>query len=86
MINNKTIETIYKKYRNRPASIDELNIPLLFEAMDDENSIEIKGHDIVKQNLYTIRSDYHASISSTSFLSFLESYSFLKFVSFAGIS
>ena len=51
MINNKTIETIYKKYRNRPASIDELNIPLLFEAMDDENSIEIKGHDIVIKGL-----------------------------------
>ena len=36
--------------------------------------------------LGTARSDDHASISSTSFFSFLESYSFLKFVSLAGIS
>ncbi|MDE6403982.1 MAG: hypothetical protein K2K86_09285 [Muribaculaceae bacterium] len=51
MINNKTIETIYKKYRNRPASIDELNIPLLFEAMDAEGGVEIKGHDIIINSL-----------------------------------
>ncbi len=51
MINNKTIDAIYKKYSNRPESLDELNIPLLFEAAHDEHGIEIKGHDIVINSL-----------------------------------
>lgn len=47
MINNKVIETIYKKYSKRPSSLDQLNIPLLFEAAHDDHAIEIKGHDLV---------------------------------------
>lgn len=47
MINNKTIETIYKKYSRRPASLDQLDIPLLFEAAHDDHAIEIKGHDLI---------------------------------------
>lgn len=51
MINNKTIESIYKKYDKRPASIDELNIPLLFEAAHEGHAIEIKGHNLVINSL-----------------------------------
>ncbi len=51
MINNKIIETIYKKYSKLPASIDELNIPLLFEAISDEHAIDIKGHDLIINGL-----------------------------------
>jgi len=51
MINNKTIESIYKKYSKRPASLDELNIPLLFEAAHDDHNIEIKGQDLIINNL-----------------------------------
>lgn len=51
MIDNKTIDAIYKKYNNRPESLDELNIPLLFEAAHDDHSIEIKGHDIIINSL-----------------------------------
>lgn len=51
MIDNKTIETIYKKFSNRPASLDELNIPLLFEAAHDDHAIEIKGHDLIINSL-----------------------------------
>jgi hypothetical protein len=47
MIQKKVIEAIYKKYSNRPASPDELNIPLLFEKLPEEAMIEIDGNDIV---------------------------------------
>lgn len=47
MINNKVIESIYKKYSKRPSSIDQLNIPLLFEAAHEDHAIEIKGHDLI---------------------------------------
>lgn len=51
MINNKTIDTIYKKYSKLPASIDELDIPLLFEAAHNDHNIEIKGHELVINSL-----------------------------------
>lgn len=47
MINNKVINSIYKKYSKRPSSIDQLNIPLLFEAAHDDHAIEINGHDLI---------------------------------------
>ena len=47
MINNKVIDSIYKKYSKRPSSIDQLNIPLLFEAAHEDHAIEIKGHDLI---------------------------------------
>lgn len=53
MINEKTINAIYKKYSKLPASIDELNIPLLFEAAHDSHNIEIKGHDVIINSLDT---------------------------------
>ena len=51
MINNKTIEAIYKKYNRLPASLDEIEIPLLFEAAHEDHAIEIKGHDLIINSL-----------------------------------
>lgn len=47
MIQKKVIESIYKKYKKRPASPDELDIPLLFEQLPFEAGIEIDGADLV---------------------------------------
>ncbi|MDE6438962.1 MAG: hypothetical protein K2L62_04840 [Muribaculaceae bacterium] len=47
MIQKKVIDTIYRKFRNRPASPDELNIPLLFEQLPEETQIEVDGTDLV---------------------------------------
>ena len=47
MIQKKVIDAIYKKCRKRPASPDELNIPLLFEKLPEEAMIEVDGNDIV---------------------------------------
>lgn len=47
MINNKIIDSIYKKYSKRPSSIDQLNIPLLFEAAHEDHAIEISGQDLI---------------------------------------
>lgn len=47
MIQKKVIDAIYKKYRKRPASPDELDIPLLFEKLPIETGIEIEGTDLV---------------------------------------
>ena len=47
MIQKKVIDAIYKKCRKRPASPDELNIPLLFEKLPEEVMIEVDGNDIV---------------------------------------
>ena len=58
MIQKKVIDTIYKKYRRRPASPDELNIPLLFEKLPEEAGIEIDGNSIVV-NSVDPRSPFH---------------------------
>lgn len=47
MIQKKAIESIYNKFRKRPASPDELDIPLLFEQVPDETGIEIDGDHLV---------------------------------------
>lgn len=47
MIQKKAIDEIYKRYRRRPESPDELNIPLLFEQLPPETDIEIDGNDLV---------------------------------------
>lgn len=47
MIQKKVIDSIYKKYKKRPASPDELDIPLLFEQLPFEAGVEIDGDDIV---------------------------------------
>lgn len=47
MIQKKTIDEIYRRYRRRPESADELNIPLLFEQLPPEAEIEIDGPELV---------------------------------------
>lgn len=47
MIQKKAIDEIYKRYRKRPESPDELNIPLLFEQLPPETDIEIDGNELV---------------------------------------
>ena len=47
MIQKKAIDSIYKKFRKRPASPDELDIPLLFEKVPVEAGIEIDGENLV---------------------------------------
>lgn len=58
MIQKKVIDAIYKKYRRRPASPDELNIPLLFEKIPEEAGIEIDGNNIVINSIDS-RSPFH---------------------------
>ena len=41
MIQKKVIDAIYRKFKNRPASPDELNIPLLFEKLPEQAGVEI---------------------------------------------
>lgn len=47
MIQKKVIDAIYKKFKKRPASPDELDIPLLFEKVPMEAGIEIDGNNLV---------------------------------------
>lgn len=47
MIQKKVIDSIYKKFKKRPASPDELDIPLLFEKVPLEAAIEIDGDHLV---------------------------------------
>lgn len=51
MIQKKVIEAIYKKCSKRPASPDELNIPLLFEKLPEETMVEVDGNDIVIESI-----------------------------------
>jgi len=47
MIQKSVIDSIYKKFKKRPASPDELDIPLLFEKVPVETAIEIEGDHLV---------------------------------------
>lgn len=47
MITQKTIKSIYRKYRREPANVDELNISLLFEKNLEKHGIEIKDDTLV---------------------------------------
>lgn len=47
MIQKKVIDSIYKKFKKRPASPDELDIPLLFEKIPLEAAIEIDGDNLI---------------------------------------
>lgn len=51
MIQKKVIDAIYRKFKNRPASPDELNIPLLFEKLPEQAGVEIDGDNIVLNNV-----------------------------------
>ena len=58
MIQKKVIDAIYKKYRRRPDSPDELNLPLLFEKLPEESNIEIDGDNIIINSIDS-RSPFH---------------------------
>lgn len=58
MIQKKVIDAIYRKYRRRPDSPDELNIPLLFEKLPEEAMVEIDGDNVVL-NTVDPRSPFH---------------------------
>ncbi|MDE7142228.1 MAG: hypothetical protein K2O33_04975 [Muribaculaceae bacterium] len=47
MIHKKVIDAIYKKFKHRPDSPDELDIPLLFEKLPDNAAVEIDGDELV---------------------------------------
>jgi hypothetical protein len=47
MIPKKVIDSIYRKFRKKPASPDELDIPLLFEKLPSETAIEFDGDDLI---------------------------------------
>ena len=47
MITKKVIDNLYKKYRNRPYSPDELNISLLFDQVFDNHALMIDENDLV---------------------------------------
>lgn len=47
MIQKKVIDAIYKKFKRRPASPDELDIPLLFEKLPEYALIEIDGDELL---------------------------------------
>lgn len=47
MITEKVINELYKKYNNRPKSVDDLDISLLFESITPEHGIEIDGTDLI---------------------------------------
>lgn len=47
MISQKVIDQLYRKFNKRPKSIDELNIPLLFEAVHPMHGIEFDEGELV---------------------------------------
>ena len=47
MIQKKVIDAIYRKFKSRPTSPDELDIPLLFEKLPEQAGIEIDGDSVV---------------------------------------
>lgn len=47
MISKKVIDQLYKQYNRRPSSIDELNIPLLFESVHPGHGIEFDEGELV---------------------------------------
>lgn len=47
MITKAVIDALYKKFNKRPASIYDLNIPLLFESIDPSHAIEIDGDELI---------------------------------------
>lgn len=51
MVNQKLHDYLYKTYRKRPESPDELNIAPLFEQLIDFHDIEIDGEDLVIRSI-----------------------------------
>lgn len=43
MITKSVIEEVYKRYRKRPKSVDDLNVGLLFEGVHPDHCVEFVG-------------------------------------------
>lgn len=59
MIQKKVIDSIYRKFKKRPASPDELDIPLLFEKLPIEAAIEIDGENLLINSIES-NSPFHS--------------------------
>lgn len=47
MVTKKVIDSIYKTCKSRPETPDELNIALLFEALEEHHAIRIENGSII---------------------------------------
>lgn len=47
MINKDVIDSIYKKYKSRPARVSDLDLHLLFEYAIEVHEIYVDGNDLV---------------------------------------
>lgn len=63
MVTNKVIESIYKKYKKRPASPDELDIALLFDPSMDAHNIFIDGDRLIINSIDP-KSPFHSILLS----------------------
>lgn len=59
MITEKVIESLYKKYKNRPESADELDVALLFEYLMDTHEIAIDDDAHLIINSIPVDSPFH---------------------------
>lgn len=51
MITKKAIEEIYKKYRKKPKSIDELDVEFLFDSLPQIHGLEIKDEKVILRSV-----------------------------------
>lgn len=51
MITKKTIEEVYRRYRKKPKSIDELSVELLFDSISQVHGLEIKDEKIILRSV-----------------------------------
>ncbi len=58
MITAKVINEIYRKYRKRPKSPDELDVSLLFDCVADNHGIEIDEESLVINSIDS-KSPFH---------------------------
>lgn len=51
MITKKTIEEVYRRYRKKPKSIDELSVELLFDSISQVHGLEIIDEKIILRSV-----------------------------------
>ena len=51
MITKITIEEVYRRYRKKPKSIDELSVELLFDSISQVHGLEIKDEKIILRSV-----------------------------------
>ena len=64
MITKQTINEIYRKYKKRPKSVEDLNISLLFEAAHPSHGIEIIGNMLRINSIPSSSPFYELSLSA----------------------